>query len=102
MLKKEIIKLRAALPMLLASLSADRRAFMDSNSNSDRLSNTLTSTDSHSKNAIYNTASLINLDNPFFKSLRENDRSGTSYNVPSQVWTIIPKRIQTILEKNRA
>ncbi len=63
-------------------------------SESDSLPNMLESTNEHGIDATYSTAGSIDLNNPFFQSLGDNDRSCATCHVPSEGWVITPKGIQ--------
>jgi len=78
---------------LLAALAAPVFA-MENNGKSNHLPNMLKSTNEHGIDATYSTAGSIDLNNPFFQSLGNNDRSCATCHVPSEGWVITPKGVQ--------
>lgn len=69
--------------------------FEDENDDSDSMPNMFEAENEHGIDATYSTAGSVDLNNPFFKNLGDNDRSCATCHVPSEGWVITPKGVQT-------
>ena len=94
---KNFIKLQAVSALFIV-LAAPATIFAKDDDHSDHLPNMFSSKNSHGKDATYSTAGLIDLTNPFFKSLGSNGRSCGSCHIPSQGWTITPQGVQKLFD----
>ena len=70
--------------------------FANKNNNLNHLPNMFKSENEHGIDATYSTTGTIDLTNPFFQSLGNNERSCATCHVPSEGWTITPKGVQKL------
>lgn len=66
---------------------------------SDSMPNMFESENAHGIDATYSTAGSIDLNNPFFKSLGDNDRSCVTCHAPEEGWVITPEGVQKRFEE---
>lgn len=61
---------------------------------SESMPNMFESVNPHGYDATYSTTGSIDLNNPFFKSLGDNDRSCATCHMPDEGWAITPEGVQ--------
>lgn len=80
----------------------DKHASNDNDDNHgepDNMPNMFESENAHGIDATYSTTGSIDLNNPFFKSLGDNDRSCATCHAPEEGWTITPEGVQQRFEE---